>query len=453
MEQRIRRVAIVVVASALLVLALPLGWALQTALFAAQRSELERAALAASATVSPDFVAGDAVELPATPQAGTAVALYDAAALRRTGTGPATGDPITLRACRGTPADGSVGGELVVAVPISARERTIGAVRAASSLPGLWLRVALAWGALLVAVTAAFAIALYVARRQARSLAAPLEALARAATAVTAGDLSARAEPAGITEIDEVARAQNVMVERLLTLLRRERSLGTDIAHQLRTPLTRLQLILQSPPPADRDGPALAEVRTLQTAVDDLLASTGRPISWAGAADASHIGAVIEDAAQRWRGLLAEHGRPLRVQILADADGVAVPPGVTRQVLEILLDNASRHGRGAVTVRARDVAGALAVDVGDEGTCDGEQDDPDGPRQAHEGHVDGHGIGLTLASDLAASVGGRLVLTARRPTTFTLLLPEPVTTPQPMPRPQPAGDHQQGTKDGARSTR
>lgn len=415
--------AIVAVASALLVLALPLGWAVQTALFAAERSELQRAALSAAAAVSPDFVAGDAVELPAAPRAGIAVALYDVSAHRRTGAGPATGDALTVRACRGSPVDGSVGDELVVAVPISAGERTIGAVRAASSLPALWLRVALAWGVLLVAVGVAFVLALYIARRQARSLAAPLEELARAAAAVTAGDLSARPAPAGIFEIDQVARAQNVMIERLLTLLRRERTLGTDIAHQLRTPLTRLHLILRAEASPDRDGQVFTELRTLQTAVDDLLAFTGRPVSWPGAAASEDVATVLEAAAQRWRGQLAEQGRALVVHILAHVGDVPVPAGATRQVLEILLDNASQHGQGAVVLRARDVAGALAVDVEDEGAWVGDPDTRGGGWQGSEAR-DGHGIGLSLAADLAGSVGGRLVLTARRPTTLTLLLPE-----------------------------
>jgi signal transduction histidine kinase len=141
------------------------------------------------------------------------------------------------------------------------------------------------------------------------------------------------------------------MVERLLTLLGRERTLGTDIAHQLRTTLTRPELILQADEAhvsdttaaADFRSRALAEVRTLHTAVEDLLASTGRPSSWTAAGASENAAAVLEAAAERWRGVLAERGRPLRLLIPNDMDDVLVPAGIARQVLGVLLDNAYRH--------------------------------------------------------------------------------------------------------------
>jgi len=86
-----------------------------------------------------------------------------------------------------------------------------------------------------------------------------------------------------------------------------------------------------------------------------------------------------------------------------------------------LLDNAAVHGRGAVTVSVRDAAGALAVDVADEGpgieVADAELFVRRSSRAA------GHGIGLALARSLAEAEGGRLRLTRPSPPTFTLLLP------------------------------
>ena len=89
----------------------------------------------------------------------------------------------------------------------------------------------------------------------------------------------------------------------------------------------------------------------------------------------------------------------------------------------MLLDNADRHGAGAVTVTVRDAGGWLAIDVADEGP--GFAGDPaDGVRAPRRGTADGHGIGLALARSLAHAEGGRLTVTraGQRPT-VSLVLP------------------------------
>jgi signal transduction histidine kinase len=83
-------------------------------------------------------------------------------------------------------------------------------------------------------------------------------------------------------------------------------------------------------------------------------------------------------------------------------------------VLQVLLDNAYRHGTGAVTVRGREAAGVVAVDVADRGSAA----IPWPPVQA------AGRMGLALASTLAQSQGGRLLLAQDDGgTRFTLLVP------------------------------
>jgi signal transduction histidine kinase len=101
---------------------------------------------------------------------------------------------------------------------------------------------------------------------------------------------------------------------------------------------------------------------------------------------------------------------------------VRASPGAVRQILAVLADNATVHGRGTVTVRARDAGGALALDVEDEGSGPPADADLFRPAAAHR---PGHGLGLPLARALAEAEGGRLVLS--RPGAlprFTLVLPE-----------------------------
>ncbi|MEU1618740.1 ATP-binding protein [Streptomyces sp. NPDC005722] len=100
--------------------------------------------------------------------------------------------------------------------------------------------------------------------------------------------------------------------------------------------------------------------------------------------------------------------------------GRAVAWRLPCQVLDVLLDNAHRHGRGTVRVTVRELGGVLAVDVEDEGTL---TLDPTVLFSRGTTTGQGSGIGLALAREMAAAADGRLALTRDRPTTFTLLLP------------------------------
>ena len=83
----------------------------------------------------------------------------------------------------------------------------------------------------------------------------------------------------------------------------------------------------------------------------------------------------------------------------------AADEGVVREIVTVLIDNAFRHGAGAVTVSVRRRDPWLRVEVRDEGSGFGGD-----PESAFERSVtrDGHGIGLALARSLAHAEGGRL---------------------------------------------
>jgi signal transduction histidine kinase len=130
---------------------------------------------------------------------------------------------------------------------------------------------------------------------------------------------------------------------------------------------------------------------------------------------------LLRETEERWHGLFAREGRRLECGTLEVADDICVPGARVTEILGVLLDNARVHGHGTVRLRARDLGDAVAFDVIDEGAVDGEAD-----RLFDRGPVDegpGSGIGLSLARDLAVSLGGRLSLTGRRPVVFTLLVP------------------------------
>ncbi|WP_189815993.1 sensor histidine kinase [Streptomyces olivaceoviridis] len=427
MRQRVVRVALTAALVAVVLLAVPLALAIRFSLYAGQRDTLERAALAAAVRVSPDYAVGDPVELPHAP-AGGRIGLYDPQQRLRAGNGPETGDAPVRRALAGQVVRGRSGGDLVAAVPVSHAERVIGVVRASSPAGAVRDRVLAAWAALLGVTAVALTVAVLVARRQARVLAAPLEDLSHHCRAVAEGDLNARAAPSNVAEIDQVARTHNAMLHHLAELLRHERDFATNASHQLRTPLTGLQLALEAGLAQDDNArlrpvlaEALATTHRLHHTVEEVLRlsrTPGRPRPAAGDTAASQL---LREAEEHWHGEFAADGRRLECGTHDAPKDVQVPGGPVTEVLDILLDNARLHGRGTVRVVLRDLDDALAFDVSDEGTVEGEP-----ARLFDRGHTSsdhGTGIGLALASDLAMSFGGRLSLTSRAPATFTLLVP------------------------------
>jgi signal transduction histidine kinase len=138
-------------------------------------------------------------------------------------------------------------------------------------------------------------------------------------------------------------------------------------------------------------------------------------------ASAIDLAALLGEQSPEWRERLAFQGRELELAIDPGTPGLHMSGAAVRQVLRVLVDNASMHGGGTVTITVREASGAVAIDVSDEGAGVREPESVLFSRPADQ--RDGHGIGLALARRLAVAEGGRLELMRPSPPTFTLLLP------------------------------
>ena len=432
MRQRIVSVAMKVTAVAIVLFALPLAVAVYLFFLSDERAELERAAVVAAVSVGPNYVEGEPTRLPDT-ETDISLGLYKPNGRLAAGQGPAVGGAQVAQSQRGEPVQGNAPGQIVATIPVYSGEQVIAVIRVATPLWALWSRVLAAWAAMVGLAAVAVASAVIVARRQARLLATPLQSVASAAQSLGEGDFSARAQGSDVPEIDQTAEAINVTAQRLGTLLERERSFTANASHQLRTPLTALRLELEAAL-GDRTvdlRPAFELADELERTIEDLmlLARGAGP----AAAASGPVDAQFDPLRQRWTASAVASGRVLQVTSEPDLPPVFASAAVVGQVLDVLVDNALRHGTGTIRVHARDAGGAVAIDVGDDGnklsggTLDifergvSGRTSQDGPRDTR---VAGHGIGLALARELAQSQGGRLLLTRTTPATvFTLLLP------------------------------
>jgi signal transduction histidine kinase len=415
-------VAIVSVAAASVVLfAIPLGVVQQRELRDQELVRLQRDAVAATRAIDVPGQPGDPVEVP---HSKDRLAVYGTNGRLLTGNGPASADGPVRSALRTAAAATALhNGRLVVAVPVLAREHVTAALRASRSTAGVDADVRerlLVVGAIAVGVIVAAALAaLWVSRRLVR----PIDRLSDAAARLGDGDFSARAPRAGVAELDAVAATLDSTAQRLEDLLQRERAFTADASHQLRTPLAALRLELET---MELEGHAvrrpLEQVDRLEGTIDTLLAVARDVPRDRGEID---LVAVADSMESTWHSRLAADGRPLHVRVQAPAVHARAAAPVVEHIAEVLLDNAHRHGSGAVTMTVRTAPGAAAIDVADCG--EGLRGDPEAAFARRAGSGNGHGIGLSLARSLAQAEHGRLIVTDPGPNpVFTLLLPQPV---------------------------
>ncbi len=422
MRRRIISLTVLAALVATVLFALPLGVAVLRYFRDDTTSDLERAADAAALAVAHELNAGLPPVVPPLrgDEAEGAVGVYAPDGRLLAGRGPAVGGSIELQAAQATEdvVTGRQDGEVVLAVPVVNGTRTIGVVRAALPVSDLYLRVGLTWLAMAALAVVAIGASWLMARRATSRLVRPLEELAAAAERLGDGDFTARGPRAGIAEIDQVGEALDATATRIGETLERERAFSAEASHQLRTPLTGLRLQLEAALETPESDPyaairaGIASADRLERTIEDLLA-LGRERRTPRAELALDV--LLDEVRQAGDALLAPHGRKLRI-VRDDPPPARAAAAAVRQVLGVLLDNAVTHGRGTVTVLARDAGDALAIDVADEGPDLGEAD-------PFASAPSGHGIGLRLARSLAEAEGGRLRLSLPSPPTFTLLLP------------------------------
>lgn len=410
-----------VAALAVVLFAVPLALVLERTYRDEELLRLQRDTVAATREVDVAPGAGDPVELPSSRDG---LAVYDVRGRRVAGrAGPALADDVVRDALRGRgPAERTGRGLLVVAIPLVTDERVTGAIRAQRDDARAIRSTRDQWRLLIGAAAAAIALAIVAAALLGRRLARPLELLAVSARRLGEGDFTVRSPPSGVPEVDDVAAALDIAGARLAELVGRERAFTADASHQLRTPLAALRIELEAielrgEPPAELAA-ALVQVERLQSTIDTLLA-IARDAPRSGAR--TPLAAVLDEAETRWRAPLAEQGRPLAVRLDDLGLEVGVPAGVVREILDVLLDNALRHGTGTVDVRARSLGDSVVLAVADDGT--GQGLDAERIFERRSGAAGGHGIGLALARSLAHAEGGRLVLTRTAPPEFSVFMP------------------------------
>jgi signal transduction histidine kinase len=224
--------------------------------------------------------------------------------------------------------------------------------------------------------------------------------------------------PTSRDEVSRLGETLNDMLGRLESALERERSFVADASHELRTPLAllkaELELALRRPrSPAELEqalGSAAAETDRLAQLAEDLLilarSDQGRlPLRRAPVPARD----ILSGVAERFRRRAETAGRTIEVDAPDRLDVLADPVRL-EQALGNLVENALRHGRGSVRLRAEERDGCVELHVLDEGAGLPSEFIPrafERFTRADEARAGGGaGLGLAIAEVIANAHGG-----------------------------------------------
>ncbi|RYY87925.1 MAG: HAMP domain-containing protein [Comamonadaceae bacterium] len=298
--------------------------------------------------------------------------------------------------------------------------------------PRLWRVVPHATGWItLAALLALVALAYAVVQRLLR----PLIDIREGAERFGRGEFAAPIPVRRTDDLGELAQRINTMAQDIQAMLDAKRALLLAMSHELRSPLTRARLNAELLPEAGEGAvertALLRDLGEMRDLINDLLESERLASPHVAlqreAVDLPLLAReVVAELAARG-GAAATAMQGLRIEVDPDLPTLALDRARARLLLRNLLDNAVRHGDGALrppVLQLRGAAdGAHAVDIALRDFGPGVSDDqlarlaepfyrPDSARDRAAGGV---GLGLYLCRLVAQAHGGALVLRHAQP--------------------------------------
>ena len=256
-----------------------------------------------------------------------------------------------------------------------------------------------------------------------------LRSISDGAVAIIGGDIRGRM-PVGPRhdEFDQLAMTLNRMLERIEGLLTNLRQVSSDIAHDLRSPLSRLRNRLELASGVGQTGNGQPVIAEAIVRVDEVLAlfasilriaevESGETRRYFTSVDLS---ALAQDLVESYAPSVRDSGRTL---LAAIAPGLIIQGDreLIAQASANLLENAQLHTPPGTSIRLTlEADGAkVRLSVGDDGhgvpSADQGRIVQRFNRLDSSRHTPGHGLGLSLVNAVAILHGGRLLFHDQAP--------------------------------------
>eukprot|EP00456_Euglypha_rotunda_P033447 TRINITY_DN2589_c0_g1_i5.p1 TRINITY_DN2589_c0_g1~~TRINITY_DN2589_c0_g1_i5.p1 ORF type:complete len:256 (+),score=56.27 TRINITY_DN2589_c0_g1_i5:311-1078(+) len=225
---------------------------------------------------------------------------------------------------------------------------------------------------------------------------------------------------------DALGSEINAMLDRITGLVGELRLVTDGLAHDLRSPLTRLRAVLERALAQSKDDVAIGALERALDEGDTLLRMLDAAllISRAEAGIGRDSFAPVDVAAllydfQDMYGAVADD-RNIIISVEAEAKLVIRSHReIFGQVLSNLIDNALKYGGDHISLSACRQDGEIVVQVSDNGPGIAEERRVEALRRFARldasRHITGAGLGLSLAAAVARLHGGDLVLSDAKP--------------------------------------
>lgn len=293
--------------------------------------------------------------------------------------------------------------------------------------------------AFLYALAAGILIAAVVAALAAWILSRRVDAFARAASAIASGKLDARVERDETGDaFDRLGTSINAMLDRIEALVGELRMVTDSMAHDLRSPVSRMKATLEQALGRTRDPNATAALAGAIDEADSLhrLLDTALEISRAEAGIGRDqfarfaLAPLLDDLAEVYGPLAEDEGFAISVDAPAELELIAHREMLLR-ALSNLIDNALKYADGGSAIQlsaARDGTD-VEIRVADDGPGIAEEQIGEAAKRfvrldpARGGS--GAGLGLSLVETIAHMHDGRMTIARADPhgTIVTLRLP------------------------------
>ena len=247
-------------------------------------------------------------------------------------------------------------------------------------------------------------------------------AIGNVAAQIASGDFSHRLdEQAGGEEFAMVAAAVNVMLERIEELVEQLRLVTDSLAHDLRSPLTRMRANIERAVSERRPDPKRQALEAVSGDIDRMLRlisatlEIGRTEAGAGKQNFEDfdLTALLSDICEIYDPIAQEHAMEIRIEAPPHLAYLGNRQSIGRAVAN-LVDNAVKYGAGPIELGAADTGMFIHLWVADGGpgiAVDLREQALGKYRRLEEARTsEGSGLGLALVRAVARLHGGDVEL-------------------------------------------